>query len=793
MSLLGNLTVGILGNASGLSNSFRDAQRQVRGFSDRVQALGRSISSVGDTLTRRLTMPAVAATSALAGITLVKGFGRLVGIDTAKAKLKGLGHDAKSVEAIMKSALESVKGTSYGLDEAATTAANAVAAGIKPGKELTRYLSLTGDAAAIAGSSMSEMGSIINKVQTAQKAYTGELNMLADRGLPIYQWLADEADTTAEKIRDMASDGKISSEMFLKAIESNIGGAAKIMGEESFTASISNIWASVSRIGANFLDAGGQAGGFFSTVKPMLSDFNKSLEVVEGKAAELGVAFGNAFNALIEKVKEVKSWFDDLPPAMQEMILKATAIGSAVAVGIGPALKIIGSLITSFGTFSKVLGFLTSPIGLVIAAIAGLGVAFVALWQSSETFRTNVTEVFNKIRDIAVQIFETVASFIGEKIVQIKQFWDENGSQFLEAVENVFNGIKAVIEFVMPAVLFIVEMVWTAIKQVISGALDVIMGLVKVFSGLFTGDFSQMWEGIKQIFFGAIDLIIGWMTLTFVGGLRTLLTNLAKNSLNLVKGMGEGIVNFFKSFVTTSQNLASSMVNKVLSFFRNLYESASSIFTMLRNFGANIWSSLSQTITSIAQQIWKITAQRFTSMVESIKNIFGTTLKVVNDIWDKVMDFFKGIDLFSVGADIMRGLINGIGSMATAVWEKTKSIAKGIGDTIMGVLGIHSPSRLAIWIMEMFGKGMVIGGANSINSINKMAEDLADAAIPNFSSVNNYTGFTPINASSTGQGMIDGETHSYGDIYVTIDPSNIQEMTNVIDFFNMLNQAARAR
>src|SRR5690606_32980929 len=265
---------------------------KTRTIGQRVGEFGKQIGGMGDKLTSSITMPAIGAASALAGITMVKGFSRLVGIDTAQAKLKGLGHDAESVTEIMNSALESLRGTSFGMDAAATTAASAVAAGIKPGKDLTRYLSLTGDAAAIAGASMSEMGSIINQVQTSQVAYTDNLNQLADRGIPIYQWLAKEAGVAASEVKDMASKGAISSDMFLKAIEKSIGGAAKVMGESSFTAAISNIGASFSRIGANFLDAGGKGGGFFSTLKPLLTDFNNSLGTVEEKAAQLGERFG---------------------------------------------------------------------------------------------------------------------------------------------------------------------------------------------------------------------------------------------------------------------------------------------------------------------------------------------------------------------------------------------------------------------------------------------------------------------------------------------------------------------
>ncbi|MET0490356.1 MAG: phage tail protein, partial [Acidimicrobiales bacterium] len=67
---------------------------------------------------------------------LVKGFGRLSAIEQAEAKLNGLGHSARAISRIMDNALKSVQGTAFGLDEAASVAASAVAAGIKPGKEL---------------------------------------------------------------------------------------------------------------------------------------------------------------------------------------------------------------------------------------------------------------------------------------------------------------------------------------------------------------------------------------------------------------------------------------------------------------------------------------------------------------------------------------------------------------------------------------------------------------------------------------------------------------------------------
>ncbi|MCU7356692.1 tape measure protein [Enterococcus dispar] len=454
------LSAKITGDASGFKGMIANAQAGLDSLQSKfastgskLQSIGKNISGVGDKLTSKITKPAVAATSALAGVTLVKGFNRLAGIDTAKAKLMGLGHDAKSVESIMNNATESVRGTAFGLDEAATTAAGAVAAGVKPGKELTKYLTNTADAAAIAGTSMSEMGSIMNKVQTGGKAMTENLEQLSDRGLPIYQWLAKEANVAASEVKDMASQGKISSEMFLAAIEKNIGGAAKIMGEKSFTAAVANVGAAIGRIGANFLDAGGKGGGFFSQLKPLMASFTESLGTLEAKAADLGVKFGEAFANIVSKAQELKAKFDGLDPSVQKLIIKGALIGGAIAVGIGPALKIIGTLTTGFGGFLKVLSMLASPIGLIGVAIVGLGVAFGVAMAKSESFREKVGSLAESIgkaltgAKLLAQGFITLVT-AGEpsKFIEIgetfRSMFPDSMWQKMLAVANGFIAIK---------------------------------------------------------------------------------------------------------------------------------------------------------------------------------------------------------------------------------------------------------------------------------------------------------------------------------------------------------------
>src|SRR5690606_23683116 len=208
-------------------------------------------SAVGGVLKTGLAATGLSV-GAVLGKALVGGFNRLKDVENAQAKLSGLGHSAKSVQKIMDDALASVKGTAFGLDEAASVAASTVAAGVKPGKDLERTLRLVADAATIGGASMGEMGSIFNKVAASNKVQGEVIAQLNDRGIPIIQLLSKELGKSAEETVKLASEGKINFDTFRNAMESGLGGAALKSGE-TMQGSFKNMGAALSRLGQNLL------------------------------------------------------------------------------------------------------------------------------------------------------------------------------------------------------------------------------------------------------------------------------------------------------------------------------------------------------------------------------------------------------------------------------------------------------------------------------------------------------------------------------------------------------------
>lgn len=674
-------------------------------LSNGLAAIGDKASAAGSALTSKITKPAIGAATALGGITLAKGFARLTGIDDARAKLTGLGHDAEAVEKIMNSALESVKGTSFGMDEAATTAANAVAAGIEPGEKLTKYLKTTADAAAIAGVSMAEMGSIVNKVQTGQKAYTENLEQLSDRGIPIYQWLAKEANVAAGEVKDLASKGEISSEMFMAAIEKNIGGAAAIMGDMSFTASLKNMWAAVGRIGANFLDAGGKGGGFFSQMKPLIGSTTDMLGGLEEKAASFGEKFGQSFSDAIKFVTDLKAQFDELSPEMQGTVLHAVKMGAAIAVGLGPALKISGKVISALApvargleTASHVAGAFADSFKLVPGkATDSMGKAknsitdFVNSSKKSigdftdalsnigggsfdfvknlipDAALNKVSDFGNRLKNIPVSGLQKVGDKVGEVAFKFDTWagrFDNSGiygkidglknklGSLTPAIGRVGSGAQSMLSQGTGAVTGIVGKTTSALTSVLGIALKM-LGPGAIIAGLLAG------LGLLQAGFG--DQINQMIMLAITKG-PELVTNFTNSIVSALPGLIAQGTQLVASVALLFQQMFPVVLQAGIDIITNLVSGLSQNLPSLISSAITIIQTLLQGLISAAPQLLMAGLQLLQGLIDGIvqnlPQLISAATQIISNLSVQLSIMLPQI--IESGIQILLSLINGI-------------------------------------------------------------------------------------------------------------------------------------
>lgn len=331
-----------------LPGSLRNALQEFGSIAERDGRAAAAGTLLGRSMGNAVKGAFLAGTAGLTagiGYTLFKGFERLEKIDQARAKLQALGNTAGDVDAIMKSATEAVTDTAFSLSDAADAAAAAVAAGLKPGQQLTDYLTEIADLAAVSQRPLDDVAGIFNKIQTTNKVYLEDLQQLPD--IPIFKWLQDEYGVTADALSEMVSKGEVDAAHFQAVIDKNIGGAAKKMGE-SFSGAVENAQTAVARVGANFL---AQIFG------------GDQVNALDGPT--------KAINSLTEQLDKANGWVTAHGPEIKQFFTDAAETAKDLAGAVGDIITFLDTMGISVG--DVVLAFAAFKTGeLVVGAVDAL-------------------------------------------------------------------------------------------------------------------------------------------------------------------------------------------------------------------------------------------------------------------------------------------------------------------------------------------------------------------------------------------------------------------------------------
>jgi phage-related protein len=315
-------------------------------------------------------------------------------------------------------------------------------------------------------------------------------------------------------------------------------------------------------------------------------------------------------------------------PAMNDVIGKFTSLIEASKDLVqGDFVKFSEIVTKAFGqeTGLKIMQF-------VLAVQEG----FAKVKEFIGDLKTNIMTFVTWITPFVIPILEALASFIQSITAKITSFWQENGAQITQAVKNAFNMIKSIIEFVMPAVLFIIKTVWGNIKGVIDGALNIIMGLIKVFAGIFTGDFSKMWEGVKQLFSGALEFLWNLINLMLIGKLIGGIKAFVTGGIKQFTTFWNKAVEIFKNLDDHVFKIIGSLASKVVGKFKSLYDEGARIFGTLRTFGANAFEALKQAVFSVVSNMVKGVKDSFSSLATGAKHRFEGILSTATSIFGKI-------------------------------------------------------------------------------------------------------------------------------------------------------------
>lgn len=646
--------------------------------------LGGIVKGVG-----KFAVAAAGTASALMAPILSKGWTRAINIENAEAKLKGLGHSAGAVRSIMDGALASVKGTAYGLDEAATTAAGAIASGVKPGADLERTLKLVADAATIAGTDMGSMGAIFNKVAAGGVIQGEEIAQLSDRGIPILQLLADQLGVTSEEAKKMASEGKISFDTFRDAMEKGMGGAALKSGD-TVSGALKNVSAALGRLGEGAIKP------FMPFVKQLADGLIKLADTVGPKVKGFASHLASGLGAVVEKIKAFAS---------------SSGIGG-VAAAIAPALPVLGTLLGALGGLTSNLPLvgrlflgITGPVGLVVGVVGALVAASPALRSA---LGGALTEIGKAVLDIAKDFAPIVSALmpaLSSMLSALGGVFASIISLITAIVEVIVSAVGVVMDSLTPltpVLEFLADVIATVLTDaltVLTEAINVVVAVVQAIIAVFTD-----WEGTTQK-----------------------VSDFIKSAWESVKAKAQEIWDSLCSFLASipgriMEGLSGlgQLAGKAAAWFQGVGQAANEKFTQAVEFIRGIPGKIFNGLQALGQLAGQA-AQWFFGFLQAAQNRLNEAVAWVGGIPGRILGALGNLGslLVGAGASIIQGFLRGLRS----AFESVKNFVSGIGSWIASHKG---PKDYDLALLVPAGQWIMTGLREGLSSqIPALRQDLS--------------------------------------------------------------------
>ena len=204
--------------------------------------------------------------------------------------------------------------------------------------------------------------------------------------------------------------------------------------------------------------------------------------------------------------------------------------------------------------------------------------------------------------------------------------------------------------------------------------------LVEVCEGIATW-WNELWAGFAEWVVSVWEGFIGWITDTwsnFLLGLQIIGNAISSWWNGLWAGVGAWIQSVWEGFIAFVTGVFQGYISWVMSVASGF---------------VNGWNAVWSRVGQIIQTVWNNVVSFFAGIPGAINGLLSGA----------------GQWLYSIGRDIIQGLWNGLKSIWSSVESWFQDTFGGIIDTVAGIFGIHSPSRVFREFGVNIGEGLIQG------------------------------------------------------------------------------------
>jgi TP901 family phage tail tape measure protein len=415
-----------------------------------------------------------------------------------------------------------------------------------------------------------------------------------------------------------------------------------------------------------------------------------AVETAKAKAAleAFGIQIGNVLMPYVEKFV---GW---LAKASGYLTTHAGAAkAAAIAIGV---VFVAGLVIATAGMLAFAIASIAATweilliIGAIMLVVAGVYLLATHWGQVWGWIKDKTGEAAGWVRDKVVGAWDTVRNWTVSK-------WNS----IVQDIKNAWNSVTSWISGA-----------WHTVTDPIVNAWNTVWGATQRVWGAISGFFRTWWPLLLVIF----DLPLATL-IALWNHFHTAVWNFMVSVWNKVSA-------FFKVVWGAIVGLAKDEWKRfhqyILDPVVQIYNDVVRFFGMVGRFIALIWGTVVAQAARDWNSIYNTVVRWLNAILAPVSRFGSSVISMITGAFNTVLSWLGGVGswFYNVGANIVQGIINGIGGAAGGLFSSLQNLASGALSAAKSFLGINSPSRV---FADHVGRAIPEGIAKGINDHAHMA------------------------------------------------------------------------
>ena len=292
-----------------------------------------------------------------------------------------------------------------------------------------------------------------------------------------------------------------------------------------------------------------------------------------------------------------------------------------------------------------------------------------------------LTEFGKEDGDIPARMKELVDSAVTVLIGATDENGEKLSTGILGRVSTIISNLSQAIPTMMPTIQ-------AALSQAIPQVLQIITDTIPILLQLVGTVFTTLGTLLPTLFQTILPVVMEQILM--------LINTLTQNMPAMFSAAGQLFGMITQAIVTYGPQILTALGTLLVTL----------IFTLINNI-PNMLSAAGQLFMAIV-----------TAIGEALPQVLDTAGQMLSDLWNRISSF----DLASAGADLVQGLINGIGGAIGGVADALIGGLQSAVDSALSFLGIASPSKLFDWVGQMSMEGLAGGIEDTAAKAEKATE-----------------------------------------------------------------------